>query len=86
MTGDLYKLIGNDNLLTWLYDAPEAVHQAMAFLRDDRLMAYEWLESENLLGLNNNSIIVGSGSPGYTSSLPQPDYAGKVRLDGKVVA
>ncbi len=84
LTGDLYKLIGNDNLLTWLFDAPEAVHQAMAFLRDDRLMLYEWLESENMLGLNNNSIIVGSGSPGYTSDLPQPDYAGNDRLDGKV--
>jgi hypothetical protein len=80
LTGDLYKLIGNDNLLTWLYDAPETVHQAMAFLRDDRLMLYEWLEAENMLGLNNNSIIVGSGSPGYVSSLPQPDYAGRVRL------
>jgi len=80
LTGDLYKLIGNDNLLTWLYDAPDAIHQAMAFLRDDRLMLYDWLESENMLGLNNNSIIVGSGSPGYISSLPQPDYAGQVRL------
>jgi hypothetical protein len=80
LTGDLYKLIGNDNLLTWLYDAPDAVHQAMAFLRDDRIMLYERLENQEMLGLNNNSIIVGSGSPGYISSLPQPDFAGTARL------
>lgn len=80
LTGDLFRLIGNDNLLAWTYDAPEALHRIMALLRDDRVAYYRWLEREGLLGLNNGSDLVGSGSPGYTTALPQPDYAGKPRL------
>ncbi len=80
LTSDLFRLIGNDNLLTWLYDAPEALHQVMAYLRDDRLAFYRWLEQERLLGLNNDVELVGSGSPGYTTALPQPGYEGQPRL------
>lgn len=80
LTGEVFKLIGNDNLLTWPYDAPQALHRLMAYLRDDRLAYYQWLENEGLLGLNNDDAIVGSGSFGYTSALPQPDFAGQVRL------
>lgn len=80
LTADLFRLAGNDNLLTWPYDAPEALHEVMAYLRDDRLAYYRWLEAEGLLGLNNNVELVGSGSPGYTTTLPQPDYAGTARL------
>jgi hypothetical protein len=71
LTQDLFKLIGNDNLLTWKFDAPEALHQVMAFLRDDRLAYFAWLEREGLLGLNHTWELVGSGSPGYTTCLPQ---------------
>ncbi len=80
LTADLYRLIGNDNLLTWIYDEPEALHAIMAFLRDDRLHDYRWLEAETMLGLNNNSSEVGSGSPGFVSDLPQMDFDGQVRL------
>ena len=41
MTGDLFKLVGNENLMTWTYDAPETLHQLMAYLRDDRLAYYQ---------------------------------------------
>jgi hypothetical protein len=77
---DLFRLIGNDNLMTWFYDAPEAVHQILTYLRDDRLAYYAWLEREGLLALNNNDVLVGSGSPGYTTTLPGENYAGQPRL------
>ena len=80
LTSDLFRLIGNDNLLTWPYDAPDAVHLVMAYLRDDRIAYYRWLESEKLLGLNNDSHLVGSGSPGFTTDLPVGGYAGEARL------
>lgn len=80
LTGDLFRLLGNDNLLAWTYDAPEALHRVMSLLRDDRVAFYQWHEREGLLGLNNGSDLVGSGSPGYVSALPQPDYAGAARL------
>lgn len=79
ITQDAFKLIGNDNLLTWPYDAPEALHRLMAFLRDDRVAYFTWLQREALLGLNNNWTFHGSAC-GFTSDLPRADYAGQVRL------
>lgn len=80
LTSDLYKLIGNDRLLSWIYDEPDAVHKIMTFLRDDRLMYYEWLQAENMLGRNDNAELVGSGSPGFVSELPRVGFEDKVRL------
>jgi hypothetical protein len=80
LTGDLFRLLGNDNLLIWVYDEPETIHRVMAYLRDDRLAYFAWMEREGLLGLNNNYTPVGSGSPGFTTALPAADYSGQVRL------
>ncbi|MBE0695461.1 MAG: hypothetical protein IH586_00910, partial [Anaerolineaceae bacterium] len=80
LTGDLFRLIGNDNLLMWTYDAPEALKQVMAYLRDDRLAYFHWLEAEGLLGLNNDSELAGSGSPGFTTHLPKEGFNGTPRL------
>jgi hypothetical protein len=80
LTGDVFRLMGNDRLMTWGYDEPEAMHKIMKYLRDDRIAYFEFLAKEELLGLNNNSTLVGSGSPGFTTVLPQPDYSGKARL------
>jgi hypothetical protein len=79
-TGDLFKLIGNDNLLMWTYDAPDALAAIMSYLREDRIRYFRWLEQEGLLGLNNDAELVGSGSPGFTTALPQADYTGQPRL------
>lgn len=80
LTGDLFRLIGNDRLMTWVYDEPDAIHRIMGYLRDDRIAYFTWMEKEKLLGLNNNSALVGSGSPGWTTALPQSDYNGTARL------
>lgn len=80
LTGDLFRLIGNDNLMVWVYDQPDVIHRIMAYLRDDRIRHYQWLESEGLLGLNSHWTFVGSGSPGYTTALPTEREPGAVRL------
>jgi len=80
LTFEAFRLLGNANLLTWPYDQPEALHRLMAFLREDRVAWFDFLEREGLLGLNNNWTFVGSGSPGFTTALPAADYAGKARL------
>ena len=80
LTFEAFRLLGNANLLTWPYDQPEALHRLKAFLRDDRVAWFDFLEREGLLGLNNNWTFVGSGSPGFTTALPAADYAGKARL------
>lgn len=80
LTSDLFRLIGNDRLLAWTYDEPEGLQLIMRYLCDDRLAYYSWLENEGLLGLNNTSELVGSGSPGFTTVLPDKDYTGQTRL------
>jgi len=79
LTQDAYKLIGNDNLLMWPYDEPEAIHRLMAYLREDRKAYFTWLQQEELLGLNNDWTFHGSAC-GYTTDLPQAGYAGTPRL------
>jgi len=80
LTQMCFKFIGNDRLLMWPFDEPEALHRLMAFLRDDSLAYFEFLEREHLLGLNNDSTLVGSGSPGYTTALQAAGYSGVARL------
>jgi hypothetical protein len=52
----------------------------MAFLRDGTMAMLDYLEGSSLLSLNNDGTYVGSGGFGWTRELPQPDYAGRVRL------
>ncbi|MBM3494161.1 MAG: hypothetical protein FJX72_07560 [Armatimonadetes bacterium] len=80
LTGELFRLIGNDNLMVWVYDEPDAIRRIMEYLRDDRIAQYRWLEAEGLLGLNSHWTFVGSGSPGYVTALPQNREPGSVRL------
>ena len=75
LTMDLYKMVGNDNLLFWVYDKPEFIHKMMAFIRDDRVARYEWMEREGLLYVNNNTNNPCPGSYGYVSDLPDKENA-----------
>jgi hypothetical protein len=77
---DLYMLIGNDNLLEWVYDHPETIHQIMKFVCADRLAYFDWLEQEGLIGLNHGWGFIGAGSPGTTTDLPAPGFTGKARM------
>jgi len=80
ISSDVFRLIGNENLLTWPFDAPETLRAIIAYLRDDRLDHYRWLEREGLLAPNNDSQLVGSGSPGFTSALASAGGPGLTRL------
>lgn len=74
MTIVAIDLIGLENLMLAMYDNPAGLHRLMAFLRDDHLAFARWLEREGLLSLNNENDYIGSGSEGYTRTLPQPDW------------
>jgi hypothetical protein len=80
LTSNAFRLTGNDNLLMWPYDEPDAMHRLMAYLRDDRLSYLRFMEEQGLLALNNDSTAVGSGSPGFTTALPTQSYRGKAQL------
>jgi hypothetical protein len=70
-TMDAFKLCGNDNMLLWPYDNPEALHHLMRFLTDDRIAFYRWMKAEGLLDFNSDNQFAGPSGYGYVSELPQ---------------
>lgn len=72
MTIVAIDLIGLEQLMLYMYDAPEALHRLMGFLCDDHLAFLGFLEREDLLAPNNENDYTGSGSRGYTRRLPRP--------------
>jgi hypothetical protein len=80
LTWQVYRFIGNQGLLYWVYDAPEAIHRLMAYMLEDRIATFEFLEREGLLALNTDSQMAGPRSYGYVSDLPAPDSPEPVTL------
>jgi hypothetical protein len=70
---DLFKLLGNDNLLLWTYDYPELLHEIMRYITDDRKRMLNWMLKESLLIPNTDGQFSGPFSYGYVSDLPEPD-------------
>jgi hypothetical protein len=70
ITMDVFKLIGNENMMLWPYDQPDELHHLMRYLTDDRLRFYRWLEAEGLLDANTDNQFAGPSSYGYISDLP----------------
>lgn len=80
LTWQLYRFIGNDRLLYWVYDEPQMIHQLMNYLLEDRLALFGFFEQEGLLDFNTDSQMAGPRSYGYVSDLAAPDTARPARL------
>ena len=80
LTWQLYRFLGNDRLLYWVYDEPEAIHRLMTYLLADRVALFEFLESESLLDFNTDNQMAGPRSYGYVSDLPAARAPRPVRL------
>lgn len=80
LTSKALDLVGLEGFMMLMYDNPAGLHRLMAFLRDDELAHYDWLEAEAALPLNNGADYVGAGTVGFTRDLPAADIAEGVRL------
>jgi hypothetical protein len=80
LTWQVYRFIGNQGLLYWVYDAPQAIHRLMSYMLEDRLALFDYFEKENLLAFNTDSQMAGPRSYGYVSDLPPADAQSRVRL------
>jgi hypothetical protein len=80
MTWTLVDLRGMQQVMFDMTDRPRFLHRLMALLRDGTLYLAEGLERAGLLAPNWDGAYVGSGALGYSDELPQPDFAGQVRL------
>ena len=70
LTWEAILLVGLEEMMLLMCEAPADMHRLMAWLRDEHLNFIEWFESEGMLNLNNGADYVGSGGVGYTSELP----------------
>jgi len=80
LTWQVYRFIGNDGLLYWLYDAPDTIHWLMEYMYEDRMSFFAFLENEKLIEMNTDNQMAGPRSYGYVSDLPAQDYEGPVKL------
>lgn len=80
LTWQIYRFIGNDGLLYWLYDAPEAIHALMDYMLDDRTRLFDFMEQQKLLAFNTDNQMAGPRGYGYVSELPQPDSSAPATL------
>lgn len=81
LTWQVYRFIGNDRLLYWVYDEPQALHDLMAYMLADRVALFEFLQDQELLALNTDSQMAGPRSYGYVSDLPDADSPEPARLE-----
>ncbi len=80
LTWQVYRFIGNEGLLYWVYDAPDAIHELMTYMLDDRFALFDFFEREGLLDFNTDSQMAGPRMYGYVSDLPEPDSQQRVEL------
>jgi hypothetical protein len=75
LTWQIYRFIGNDGLLSWVYEAPDAIHELMDYMAKDRARMFEYVESEDLIVPNTDNQMAGPRAYGYVSDLPDTDAA-----------
>jgi hypothetical protein len=81
LTWQIYRFIGNDGLLYWVYDAPETIHWLMEYMTQDRERMFAYLERQGLVVPNTDNQMAGPRAYGYVSELPDPAIDVPARLD-----
>jgi hypothetical protein len=72
-------LRGLESLMFDFCDHPDELKALLKRVSDGFLGRLDYLETHDLLSLNNDGTYVGSGGFGYTDELPQKDFCGNVR-------
>jgi hypothetical protein len=80
LTWQVYRFIGNQGLLYWPYDSPDAIHKLMRYMLEDRIAMFEYFQDQGLLVPNTDNQMAGPGSYGYVSDLPDADKVDDVML------
>lgn len=74
------QLRGLEQVMWDMYDAPDMLHEAMAFLEEGNRRLVQQYVQRNLLSLNNDGTYHSSGGVGYTDELPAEGFdPGRVR-------
>jgi hypothetical protein len=78
MTYDLAVLRGMEQMMLDMIQEPKFIHDLMKILTEGNLKKLDFLESNDLLDLNND-LYISPGGFGYTDELPDNGYSGRVR-------
>lgn len=78
LTQTVAYMLGIEPMMLAMFDQPQALHDLLAFLRDDMAALMDFIERERLVAPMNENDYVGSGGLGYTDELPG-DYANNLR-------
>ncbi|MEA2025351.1 MAG: hypothetical protein U9O18_01535, partial [Chloroflexota bacterium] len=70
LTRQIYRFIGNEGLLGWVYDSPDTIHQLMEYMTADRERLFGFLEEQGLIVPNTDNMLAGPRAYGYCSDLP----------------
>ena len=70
ITYDAFLLVGNDNLMTWPFDEPDALRWLIDFISEDRQRYLKWIIDERLALSNNDNQGNAPCQLGYVSDLP----------------
>lgn len=71
VTWDLFKLIGAESMMMWMFDYPNALHELCRFLVDEKKAFFNFLLKEKLLEFNTDNQFAGPSCYGYVSDLPE---------------
>ena len=75
LTRQIYRFIGNDGLLSWVYESPETIHALMEYMVTDRDRLFGFVQEQGLIVPNTDNMLAGPRAYGYCSELPSPDEA-----------
>jgi len=67
-------LRGLENMLYDFYQQPDELKQLLSIVSNGFIKKLNFLETNNLLSLNNDNTYIASGGLGYTGELPQKDF------------
>jgi hypothetical protein len=67
-------MIGLEELMLYMFDAPDELKALMKFLSDEMMNYMDQLENLELLNYNNANEFIGSGNWGLTSELPSYEH------------
>jgi hypothetical protein len=70
---------GLQNVLCDFIEHPDELKELLRRIAQGHLDKLDYLESQQLLSLNNDGTYVGSGGFGFSGELPQPDFPGHAR-------
>jgi len=73
LSRQIYRFIGNDGLLSWVYESPETIHELMEYMVLDRERLFGLMQDEGLIVPNTDNVLAGPRAYGYCSGLPSTD-------------